>query len=39
MLCCLRQRRVDGGNDKGILYPGWGKEFLGGIMVLLPRNW
>ena len=22
MLYCLRQRRVDGCNDKGILYPG-----------------
>ena len=22
MLCCLRQRRVNGCNDKGILYPG-----------------
>jgi len=22
MLCCLRQRRIDGCNDKGILYQG-----------------
>ena len=28
MLCCLRQRRIDRCNDKGVLYPG-GYEFLG----------